>query len=221
MFQEKFPEKLKKPDKPVSKKSHGEEPKYIDSLSVCCDQECARFNILTDIIERSLINLKKAIKGEVVMSSDLDMMQQQLINNQVPTLWAKKAYPSLKPLTSWFEDYIQRIAFFKNWINGDSKPKSYWLPGFFFPQGFLTSVLQSYARANSIAIDILGFSFKLLMSTDPSSVNSPSETGAYITGLFTEGCQFDTNKGFLDESSPGVMFVKCPIIEFIPTQGYK
>ena len=52
---------------------------------------------------------------------------------------------------------------------------------------------------------------------DSSSVNSPSETGAYITGLFTEGCQFDTNKGFLDESSPGVMFVKSPIIEFIPT----
>ena len=81
MFQEKLPEKLKKPDKPVSKKSHGEVPKYIDSLYVWCDQECARFNILTDIIERSLINLKKAIKGEVVMSSDLDMMQQQLINN--------------------------------------------------------------------------------------------------------------------------------------------
>jgi len=34
MFQEKLPEKLKKPDKPVAKKSHGEEPKYIDSLSV-------------------------------------------------------------------------------------------------------------------------------------------------------------------------------------------
>ena len=36
MFQDKLPDRLKKPEKPA-KKTFAEEPKYIDSLSVCCD----------------------------------------------------------------------------------------------------------------------------------------------------------------------------------------
>ena len=81
----------------------------------------------------------------------------------------------------------------------------------------MTSILQNYARANTIAIDILGFSFKFLSTSDSSTINVASESGAYITGLFMEGCQFDTTKSILDESSPGVMYVKSPVIEFIPT----
>jgi len=30
-------------------------------------------------------------------------------NVEVPLIWAKAAYLSLKPLTSWFEDLIKRV----------------------------------------------------------------------------------------------------------------
>jgi dynein heavy chain len=92
--------------------------------------------------------MKKAIKGEVVMSAELDKMYSNLLNNQVPENWKSKSYPSLKPLSSWFEDFKVRVDFFRSWLNSDTKFKSYWLSAFFFPQGFLTSVLQNYSRLN-------------------------------------------------------------------------
>jgi len=137
---------------------------FIDSLQVCLEQECERFNKLLSAIKSSLENLKKAIKGEIIMSSELEEMSVSFINNQVPVLWKSKSYPSLKPLASWFDNLIQRIEFFREWllIEHGQKPKAYWLSAFFFPQGFLTSVLQNNARTNQIAIDVLGFSFKFI-----------------------------------------------------------
>lgn len=41
----------------------------------------------------------------------------------------------------------------------NEKLLAFWLPAFYFPQGFLTSVLQTYARAHGVPIDCLRFSF--------------------------------------------------------------
>ena len=40
------------------------------------------------------------------MSSELDAMYQSLLNNLVPALWSSKAYPTLKPLGSFYQDMI-------------------------------------------------------------------------------------------------------------------
>lgn len=52
---------------------------------------------------------------------------------QVPKLWSRVAYPSLKPLASWVKDYHARVAFMRTWLQ-EGVPKCFWLPGFFFPQ---------------------------------------------------------------------------------------
>ena len=74
----------------------------IPSLSTVLLQEVARFNKLLVIMRNSLVLLKKAIKGFIVMSEELDAMYSSFTNGRVPTNWAKVAYPSLKPLTSWY-----------------------------------------------------------------------------------------------------------------------
>lgn len=155
------------------------------------------------------------------MSADYDKMYQQVLNNQVPEIWNRLAYPSLKSLGAWFDDLIQRIQFFKGWIdNIDTKPNAYWLSAFFFPQGFLTSVLQNFARKNKLAIDILSFSFKFCHFTETENITQPPNEGCYIYGLFVEGCRFDIQKSLLEESEPGVMSTVAPIIHFIPTENY-
>ena len=52
---------------------------------------------------------------------------------QVPSSWARAAYPSLKPLASWVKDLHARTEFMASWLY-DGEPHAFWLPGFFFPQ---------------------------------------------------------------------------------------
>lgn len=68
------------------------------------------------------------------MSAELDKMYSSLLNNQVPQIWASKAYPSLKPLASFYEDMIKRVNFFRDWFSLEGMhPKAYWISAFFFP----------------------------------------------------------------------------------------
>lgn len=80
----------------------------------------------------SLINVKKALKGLVVMSEDLEKLANSLYDNQVPKLWAEKGFLSLKPLSSWTKDLNDRIEFLTNWIDHGT-PNIFWISGFFFP----------------------------------------------------------------------------------------
>ena len=70
------------------------------------------------------------------MSLALEKMFNSFIYKKVPEIWEDKAYPSLKPLHSWFADFLERIEFFKLWVQNDVLP-SYWISAMFFPQGFL------------------------------------------------------------------------------------
>ena len=108
------------------------------------------------VIKKSLNELQKAIKGTVVMSIELEAMFNGFLIQKVPRLWEKVAYLSLKPLGSWVTDMIARVEFLRDWLER-GPPISYWVPAFFFPQGFMTATLQTYARKTMIPIDTLKF----------------------------------------------------------------
>jgi dynein heavy chain len=80
----------------------------------------------------SLVNVKKALKGLVVMSEDLEALANSLFDNQVPNMWADKGFLSMKPLASWTQDLNDRINFLKNWIDNGT-PITFWISGLFFP----------------------------------------------------------------------------------------
>ena len=58
--------------------------KYEDSLNTVLQQELLRYNKLTSVVRSSLINVGKAIKGEVPLSQDLEDVCTCLYNNIVP-----------------------------------------------------------------------------------------------------------------------------------------
>jgi len=47
-------------------------------------QEVVRYNRLLKVMKISLINVKKALKGQVVMSEELEKVANSLFDNQVP-----------------------------------------------------------------------------------------------------------------------------------------
>lgn len=62
-----------------------------------------------------------------------------------------QAYPSLKPLAAWTRDLCQRVSQLQLWAETSQPPTLFWLSGFTFPNGFLTAVLQSYARQQNVS----------------------------------------------------------------------
>ena len=89
----------------------------------------------------------------------------------------------MKPLASWFSDFVERVNFFRQALQ--EKPKMYWISAFFFPQGFLTSILQIYARKMKIPVDTLNFQFNFKHQGEKDLADSAPADGCLIYGLYS------------------------------------
>ncbi|KAL4487471.1 hypothetical protein ABPG72_006991 [Tetrahymena utriculariae] len=196
-----------------------DENDLIPSLSTVLLQEMIKFNLLISTVNRTLGDLGKAIDGDIVMSSELDQTYNSLLNNQVPKQWEKVSYPSLKPLASWIIDLRERVQFMAKWLK-EGTPFCYWISGFFFPQGFLTGVLQTYARSHKIPIDELQFSFRILDFDKEQCTTKPTD-GVNIYGLYLEGAQWDRRRKSILDAAPNQTSCYMPVILFNPTKQYQ
>ena len=92
--------------------------------------------------------------------------------------------------------------FLNDWlVNGN--PKSYWISGFFFPQGFNTGVLQTHARLHKIPIDELGFEFEVLDAETPEQLDDNAvDSGVVIHGFFMDGARWNREEHCIDDQLP-------------------
>lgn len=155
---------------------------YEECLNTVLLQELGRYNILLQVIKDSLTDVVKAIKGLVVMNSELENVFDSIFDGKIPELWKSKSYPSLKPLSSYIKNLQERLSFFQDWIlNGP--PIIFNLSSLFFTQSFLTGIRQNYARAKTIPIDTIDFDFQVILKNN-TILSSKPEEGAFINGLF-------------------------------------
>mmetsp|Transcript_18668 Transcript_18668/g.59084 ORF Transcript_18668/g.59084 Transcript_18668/m.59084 type:complete len:900 (+) Transcript_18668:315-3014(+) len=189
----------------------------VNPLGIFLGHEMSKFNKLIIQMQSMLREIARAIKGLVVMSADLDAMYANFLFQQVPGPWGEngKGYPSLKPLSSWFKDFIERVAFMRSWLSG-GPPSTFWISAFFFPQGFFTSALQAHARKFQLPIDQLLFRASVMESMGIADTPSPPENGVYIHGMFMEGARWNPQEGCIDESHYGELFAPVPVLHLQP-----
>ena len=192
----------------------------MDSLSTVLIQEIDRFNLMLGVLRRSLVLLRRAIKGLIVMSADLEEMFNAFLINKIPPHWTANSYPSLKPLASWFANLCDRMTFMHSW-NKNGRPKTFCMPYIYFTTGFLTGALQSHARKHVIPIDSLDFSYQMTKMLGPDDVEEPPEDGCYVDGLFIEAARFDFESMTIQPSLLGAPRVPLPVILFLPLEDYE
>ncbi|KAJ8921300.1 hypothetical protein NQ315_013774 [Exocentrus adspersus] len=190
-------------------------------------QECERMNYLTGEIKRSLKELELGIKGELTITSDMEDLENAIFLDQVPPVWAQRAYPSLLGLTAWFVDLLLRIRELETWstdfviitfVNLLLLEKNlpfclllFGLVDFFNPQSLLTAIMQSTARRNELPLDKMCLQCDVTKKQKEEFTNAPRD-GAYVHGFYMEGARWDVQAGIIMDSRLKELFPPMPVI---------
>ncbi|XP_067883713.1 dynein axonemal heavy chain 6-like [Heterodontus francisci] len=225
-------------------------------------QEISRFNRLLSVICSSLRSLCLAVKGQIILTDALEEIYNSFLSMKMPKLWQLHSYESCKPLGSWIDDLIERVNFFKSWSRqfvasaqqrllkelkvlttqgketeniNYAERRTFWLSAFFFPQGFLTALLQNHARKHGISVDSVTFEFRVQptsneieeytnISKRKSNMwlqdlkHTSPEDGALLFGFYLEGACLDPTSQVLKDSMFGQRYYQMPAIHFLPVQ---
>ena len=168
----------------------------ISPTKVVLFQELERINKLIMRITETLTNLKRALKGEIGMNSDLDDISFSLYNGFLPAMWAKLAPQTLKKLGPWIEHFLKRIHQYNEWLTKEDLTVV-WLSGLHIPESYLTALVQTTCRKKKWALDKSTLYTDVTKIKDPNEIKKKPENGCYVTGLFLEGAQWDVDKQIL------------------------
>ena len=194
--------------------------KYDESMNTVLAQECGYYNKMIAVLVRTLPELRKAMKGLVVLSSELEAIANAMVVQRVPEPWGGMgvSYPCLKPLTGWVNEFFDRLSFLQQWIDGGI-PVTFWIPGFYFPQAFLTGALQNYARKFQLPIDQISFEYKIQRIESSDEITDKPDNGCIIYGIHLEGARWDMERFAIADSLPKKLFSPMPVIHLDPMQN--
>jgi dynein heavy chain len=115
-------------------------------------QELDRWNILVECMAGSLKDLRRALKGEIGMSSKLDELSTSLFNGTLPPAWRQLSPQTEKNLGSWMLHFAKRHVQYTGWIK-NGEPLVIWLSGLHVPEAYITALVQTTCRANGWPLD--------------------------------------------------------------------
>uniref|UniRef100_A0AAV2K4G4 AAA+ ATPase domain-containing protein n=2 Tax=Knipowitschia caucasica TaxID=637954 RepID=A0AAV2K4G4_KNICA len=182
----------------------------LNPMNIFLRQEVDRMQRIITVVRSSLTDLKLAIDGTIIMSENLRDALDNIFDARVPKLWKKISWES-STLGFWFTELIERNKQFFSWVF-EGRPKTFWMTGFFNPQGFLTAMRQEVTRANTgWALDTVTLTNRVL-KLSREEINAPPTEGVYVYGLYLDGAGWNRKSIHLIESSPKVLFTLMPVI---------
>ena len=166
-----------------------------------------------------LIQMQLAIKGEVVLTSELQGAMLDLFNAKVPRSWVYTPggdeFSWLSPtLGLWLTTLIDRDEQNRSWLK-HGRPNSFWIAGFFNPQGFLTAMKQEVTRAHQSqkwALNDVTYYSEVTEFDRMEQVRSSPKEGVYVHGISIDGARWDKHNSTLAESEPKRLFSPLPVL---------
>ncbi|CAF3425476.1 unnamed protein product [Rotaria sp. Silwood1] len=185
----------------------------LEPMNIFLRQEIDRFQRVLDIVRSTLIKLKLAIDGTIVMNEELRDALDRMYDAKIPNIWLKVSWES-STLGAWFTDLHARNEQYRSWLklSKDTRPLAFWMTGFFNPQGFLTAMRQEVTRANiGWSLDNVILTNKILRA-DREALREAPQQGVYVYGLYIEGAKIKS--GVLEElkSNEKVLIHPMPVI---------
>ena len=188
-------------------------------MNIFLYQEIQRLQNVIAKARFTLTQLQLAIKGEVVMTAELQETLDSMFDAKVPNFWENTLTGDefswrLPTLGLWFSSLLNRDEQYRTWLN-NGRPNSFWLTGFFNPNGCLTAMKQEVTRQHKSekwALDDVVYHTEVTNFERADQVKNPPVEGIYIHGLFLDGAAWSRQEGHLVESQPKALFVTLPVL---------
>ncbi|XP_045541937.1 dynein axonemal heavy chain 5 [Papilio machaon] len=179
-------------------------------MNIFLRQEIDRIQRVIKTVFTTLCDLKLAIDGTIVMSQGLRESLDAMYDARIPSQWSKVSWESAT-LGFWYTELLEREQQYRAWLR-NGRPHTFWMTGFFNPQGFLTAMRQEVTRSHKgWALDSVVLQNHITKLNREDVHEGPSE-GVYVYGLFLEGASLDRKTGKLIESKPKVLYEQMPVI---------
>jgi dynein heavy chain len=176
-------------------------------------QEMDVMNVLLAELKRSIKELQLGFAGELTMSEPMEALMDSLYMDKLPASWAKRSWPSLRPLASWAGNFSARLTQLEEWSAAPSDiPKVTWIGGMINPMSFLTAICQVSAQSNKWELDKLVTYTDVTKKMTIDEVDGNSRDGAYIIGMNMQGARWDVNAVQIEKSLPKEMFSPMPVM---------
>mmetsp|Transcript_23212 Transcript_23212/g.34068 ORF Transcript_23212/g.34068 Transcript_23212/m.34068 type:complete len:1122 (+) Transcript_23212:47-3412(+) len=192
---------------------------YEIPLNIFLFQEVQRLQMAIEKVRSTLVIVMQAIKGEVVVTSEIMDSINAVFDARVPKLWlyspAGDELSWLAPnLGIWYGSLLMRDEQYRMWLK-NGRPHSFWVTGFFNPQGFMTAVQQEITRAHkheNWALDSVVLHAEVTDIDSADSVRGPPKEGVYVNGLYMDGAAWSSKENSITESVPKKLFAALPIL---------
>jgi len=188
--------------------------------SIVLLQELDRFNALIKKMSTTLMNLQRALAGEVGMDNELDEVAKALFNGQLPASWRKLAPATLKNLGGWMDHFIKRHHQYLAWVE-EGEPAVIWISGLHIPESYLTALVQAACRKNGWPLDRSTLYTTVTTHVRDDEINERPQTGCYVKGLYLEGASWDRKGSVLEKPIPKQLVCELPILRVIPIEAHK
>lgn len=194
------------------------EARIISPCQVVLLQELERWNLLVMKMSSSLLDLGRALVGEIGMSDELEKLGDSLFNGFLPDFWRKLAPDTQKALGSWMTHFMSRHKQYEDWI-ANGEPAVIWLSGLHIPESYITALIQTTCRKRGWALDKSTLYTVVTKHTSAEGLEA-LESGCYVQGLYLEGASWGENNE-LAPQHPKVLVVDLPIMQIIPIEASK
>lgn len=153
------------------------------------------------------------------MTAELQETLDSVFDAKVPHYWENTLTGDefswrLPNLGLWFSSLLNRDEQYRSWLT-NGRPNSFWLTGFFNPNGCLTAMKQEVTRkhkSDKWALDDVVYHTEVTNFKGFDEVKSPPAEGIYIHGLFLDGAAWSKPEAQLIESQPKTLFVSLPVL---------
>merc|ERR1712167_554121 len=165
-------------------------------LNMFLFQEIQRLQKVIAKVRFVLTQMQGVINGEVVMTPEFQQALESIYDARVPPTWLHTPggdeFSWLnKTLGLWFTSLMDRDKQYREWLSS-GRPNSYWMTGFFNPQGFLTGMNQ---KAEKWALDDVVTHSEVTQYADETHVKQAPKEGVYVHGLFLDGASWSKEDG--------------------------